>query len=137
MVFTNDYRIGVADRSALVLSLVYSGSVAPLLVALLNGTTVLSFNLQQQGIVRLSNWIRQEEITVVCNGAVFRALCPYLDGSHQFPHRAYFELAAVPPIARILKPIVGICDRLNPVQYAEQHRSFRGEPILRRQKQDY
>ncbi len=96
MVFTNDYRIGVADRSALVLSLVYSGSVAPLLVALLNGTTVLSFNLQQQGIVRLSNWIRQEEITVVCNGAVFRALCPYLDGSHQFPHPRVFRISGGP-----------------------------------------
>jgi amino acid adenylation domain-containing protein len=82
----NGFHLCAEDR----LSLLYSPSVASaartVFSALLNGATVLPYNLREAGLARLSSWLIQEEITCYNSVAtVFRHFARTLTGEEHFP----------------------------------------------------
>jgi amino acid adenylation domain-containing protein len=82
----NGFHLCAEDR----LSLLYSPSVASaartVFSALLNGATVLPYNLREAGLARLSGWLIQEEITCYNSVAtVFRHFARTLTGEERFP----------------------------------------------------
>lgn len=66
--YTNGYRITHRDRIALLRTLTVSGGTLHCLGALLNGATLLPFNLKREGIVDLARWLRAHEVTVCSFG---------------------------------------------------------------------
>jgi amino acid adenylation domain-containing protein len=82
----NGFHLCAEDR----LSLLYSPSVASaartVFSALLNGATVLPYNLREAGLAGLSSWLIQEEITCYNSVAtVFRHFARTLTGEEHFP----------------------------------------------------
>jgi amino acid adenylation domain-containing protein len=66
--YTNDSRITHRDRIALLRTLTVSGGTLHSLGALLNGASLLPFNLKRDGIVDLARWLRAHEVTVCSFG---------------------------------------------------------------------
>jgi amino acid adenylation domain-containing protein len=64
MRYTNGYRIGPHDRLTLLQTAANSGSVSSLFGALLNGATVLPFDLRARGLGALADWLAGEGITI-------------------------------------------------------------------------
>lgn len=64
MRYTNNLNIGPHDRLSLVQSCAFSGSVSSMFAALLNGASVYPFDLQNQGIERLADWVADEKLTI-------------------------------------------------------------------------
>jgi amino acid adenylation domain-containing protein len=75
MRYTNSLRICSSDRLTLLQSSSSSGSVSSLFGALLNGATVLPFDLRKEGAGRVTQWMREERVTIYhSTPAVFRLL---------------------------------------------------------------
>lgn len=64
MRYTNNLGIVSNDRLSLVQSCSFSGTVSSLFSALLNGATVCPFDLHNEGIRRLADWVGRERITI-------------------------------------------------------------------------
>jgi non-ribosomal peptide synthetase component F len=63
-----------------------SNAVKNTLFALLNGATLLPFDLRNEGAVRLADWLRRERITVLwISSPAFRNLCELLTDKDTFP----------------------------------------------------
>ena len=55
-------------------------------LALLSGSMVLPFNVQKEGVLQLSGWLREERISVcLISSALFRSLCEGLTEEVEFP----------------------------------------------------
>jgi amino acid adenylation domain-containing protein len=66
--YTNGYRITHRDRIALLRTLTVSGGTLHSLGALLNGASLLHYNLKRDGFVDLAQWLRAQEVTVCSFG---------------------------------------------------------------------
>ena len=91
----NGFHLCAEDR----LSLLYSPSVASAartaFSALLNGATVLPYDLREAGLAQLASWLIQEEITCYNSVAtVFRHFARTLTGEERFPPSASLSWAA-------------------------------------------
>jgi len=64
MTHTNDFHITADDRLSLLYSCSFSASVRSIFGALLNGATLLPFNIKKEGTARLANWLSQEKATI-------------------------------------------------------------------------
>jgi len=64
MRYTNSLGIVASDRLSIVQSCSFSGTVSSLFCGLLNGARVCPFDLRQNGIARLAEWVDREQITV-------------------------------------------------------------------------
>ncbi len=64
MRYTNTLNICSEDRLTLVQSFCFSGSVSSLFGALLNGAAVCLFNLHEEGIDNLADWMVREDVTI-------------------------------------------------------------------------
>ena len=70
----------------LLTSFSFAASISTIFGALLNGATALPFDLQQQGLTRLTPWLIREEITIYHSTASgFRHFAKTLAGDESFP----------------------------------------------------
>jgi len=95
MVYTNSGRISAADRLALLYSPSFAGAVRDIYCALLNGATVVCFDVKREGLTGLADWLRQERITVFFAVAtMFRHFCRLLTPEDRFPSVRLVELGS-------------------------------------------
>jgi amino acid adenylation domain-containing protein len=63
-----------------------ANAVTNIFFALLNGATLLPFDVQKEGVTRLPNWLLQERISICpISSPLFRNLCETLTGEERFP----------------------------------------------------
>lgn len=75
-----DLKTTIDDRYGLLFASSSSASVCHIFGALLNGATVLPFDIRQEGFKRLTRWLATEEITILdINVAMFRQWCAALE----------------------------------------------------------
>jgi amino acid adenylation domain-containing protein len=90
---TNDLRITGDDHFALLFSCSSGASVAPIFGALLNGAALFPFDPQREGLARLGQWLREQEITICDIGVTaFRQLASTVAGTSQFPRLRLLSL---------------------------------------------
>ena len=83
---TNGRHICPSDRIALLFSYSVGPSATNLFSSLLNGATLLPFNLKELGVGHLAQWLMEEEITMFhAVPTVFRHFVDSLKGDHTFP----------------------------------------------------
>jgi amino acid adenylation domain-containing protein len=83
----NGFHFCADDRLSLLYSPSVVGAVRNTFSALLNGAAVFPFNLREEGLTRLANWLIQEEITFYNSVATaFRHFAGSLTGIEKFPH---------------------------------------------------
>jgi amino acid adenylation domain-containing protein len=82
---TNALHISPDDRVTLVRSN-NAGATRDMLLALLNGAALLPFDLHQEGLAHLGDWLLEEEITVyTCVATIFRHSVENLNRKEKFP----------------------------------------------------
>lgn len=64
MRYTNALAVRPNDRLTLIQSVSFSGTVSSLFTALLNGATVLPFDLRNEGFLRLAAWMKRSKATI-------------------------------------------------------------------------
>ena len=91
---TNTYHICMHDRS----SLLMSGTSSALVVSLrtlLNGATLLPFDVRREGVSSLASWLLLERISVcVISSPLFRSFCETLTGDEGFPDLRLIRLSS-------------------------------------------
>lgn len=94
MNYTNAIHICPEDRMSLLVSGTNQASKV-IFGALLNGAALLPFNLKEEGVGRLANWLIQEDITVCRIAAMaFRNFVGTLTGKEVFPKLRVIRLAS-------------------------------------------
>src|SRR5215210_4539118 len=97
MRYTNGLRISAEDRLTLLQSYSVAGSVSNMLGALLNGASLFPFNVKEDGLTRLADWLIEEEITVYHSvPTVFRQFANTLTGTEEFPELRLVRLGGEP-----------------------------------------
>ncbi|MGB5133989.1 MAG: non-ribosomal peptide synthetase [Prochlorococcaceae cyanobacterium] len=90
MRYTRNLQICGDDKLTLLQSCSFSGSVSSLFCALLNGATVLPYDLLEDGLEELADWIIREEVTIYHSvPSIFRQLA--VEGKH-FSKLRYIRL---------------------------------------------
>ncbi|MCI0421808.1 MAG: amino acid adenylation domain-containing protein, partial [Acidobacteria bacterium] len=83
---TNGRQICADDRIALLFSYSFGASVTNTFGAMLNGATLLPFDLKELGVARLAEWLEHNEITMFHTvPTVFRHLTDTFAGHQTFP----------------------------------------------------
>jgi amino acid adenylation domain-containing protein len=78
--YTNSLGFSPGDRLSLVQNPSFSGTVSSLFGALLNGATILPYDLHQDGLDALSQWARRERVSVFHSvPTVFRHLSDHVE----------------------------------------------------------
>ncbi|MBN4002013.1 non-ribosomal peptide synthetase [Nostoc sp. LPT] len=86
MNYTNSGHICANDRLALLYSPNFAGAVRDIFCSLLNGATLLPYDVKQEGLIGLSNWLNQQEITIFFAVAtMFRHFVNTLTQQEKFP----------------------------------------------------
>ena len=81
MIDTNNYHICPDDRRSLLSPPTYSVSLRSVFGALLNGATVCPFDIEEEGLSRLSKWLVEQRVTIYSSTpTVFRHLAATLTG---------------------------------------------------------
>ena len=109
MWYTNRARITGDDRIALLRSFSVNGGTLHTFAALLNGASILPFNLKEEGVGQLGKWFRDEEITI-CGGlgaTAFNHFAASLTGDQKFPKLRWILFGGEP----IHKKHVEVCRR--------------------------
>src|SRR5215212_7331058 len=97
MRYTNGLQISAEDRLTLLQSYSVAGSVSNMLGALLNGGSLLPFNVKEEGLIELAGWLSEEEITVYHSvPTVFRQFATTLTGKEEFPGLRLVRLGGEP-----------------------------------------
>jgi amino acid adenylation domain-containing protein len=82
---TNTLLISPEDRVIFLYSCSALGGILCIFYTLLNGATLYSFNVKQQGLANLASWLIQEEITIYHSFAtLFRHFIDTLTGAEEF-----------------------------------------------------
>ena len=85
--YTNNLHISREDRMILLYSCTFAGSVADIFSCLLNGASLLPFDLKVQGISHLGRWLAEKKISLYQSvPTVFRQFVATLSGAERFPH---------------------------------------------------
>ena len=83
---TRECEASEKDRMAL-LSSHTGNAVNDIFLALLNGATLLPFDVRRKGVVRLGSWMSTEGISICAiSSPLFRKLCEALTGTESFPN---------------------------------------------------
>lgn len=83
---TNDYLISSKDKISLLYSCSVLGAVRAIFQTLLNGATLLTFDVRKHGLIGLKNWLLEEEITIYHSvTTLFRHLIHELPSELVFP----------------------------------------------------
>ena len=97
MNYTNSSHICMEDRLALLVSLGFSAAVTNMFAALLNGATLGLFDLREENVTKLANWLIQQEITVYQSVTlVFRYFLDTLAGNEEFSNLRLIDLFSEP-----------------------------------------
>jgi len=92
MLYTNAYRLNHEDR----ISLLTSGTAAAVAISfhpLLNGATLLPFDVQKEGLIPLANWLARERISFcLMSSPLFRTFVATLTGQERFPDLRLIQL---------------------------------------------
>src|ERR687894_788606 len=100
MRYTNGLHIGAEDRLTLLQSYSVAGSVSNMPGALLNGASLFPFNVKEEGLTRLADWLIEEEITVYHSvPTVFRQFADTLTGKERFNKLRLIRLGGEPVYA--------------------------------------
>jgi len=95
MLYANGLHISAYDRLALLYSCSTSQGMKITFGALLNGAMLCPFNLQQQGVSCLADWLIREEITIYFSiPIVFRKLTSTFTGHERFPKLRLIQLGS-------------------------------------------
>ena len=95
--YTNDVRICPEDRLSVWHSFSYANSIRNLYGALLNGAAVFPYDLPNQGLMPLADWIWNNEITMIHTLATtFRAFVDTLGADAKFPSLRVLRLGGEP-----------------------------------------
>ena len=101
MKYTNALHIGAEDR------LTFFGldsSGRDIFRAILNGATLFPFDLKEEGMTHLAQWLVREEITIYhSTPTVFRHLASSLTGEEEFPRVRCTMLSGEPAYKRDLE----------------------------------
>ena len=85
MIRMSVYHVSEHDRISLLASGT-SNSLINMFLAILNGATLLSFDVMKDGVGRLASWLCGERISIsLISGPLFRALCETLSDGQIFP----------------------------------------------------
>ncbi|MEH2295889.1 non-ribosomal peptide synthetase [Nostoc sp.] len=86
MNYTNSGHICANDKLALLYSPNFAGAVRDIFCSLLNGATLLPYDVKQEGLIGLSSWLNQQEITIFFAVAtMFRHFVNTLTQQDKFP----------------------------------------------------
>ena len=92
---TNGFHIGADDRVSLLASLGGGQAVATAFNALLNGATLCAFNIKEEGMTHLANWLITERITLYISAStIFREFVGTLTEEEKFPKLRLVRLGA-------------------------------------------
>jgi amino acid adenylation domain-containing protein len=99
--YTNDLRVSAEDRQSLLFSCSVAAAVKNIFGALLNGATLLPFNLKEEGLVHLSAWLIREGVTL-CQmvPTVYRHFASALTSKEMFPKLRVLYLGGEPLFKR-------------------------------------
>jgi len=101
MNYTNTFHICAEDRFSLLFSWGVNAAAHDILTALLNGATLLPFNLNEEGFSNLGGWLDQEKITSYCSvPTVLRHFATHLSENKQFSHVRLLRLVGEPVYRR-------------------------------------
>ncbi len=94
MLRTNVYHVCEQDRLGLLASGT-SNAVNYTFHALLNGASLLPFDVKKEGVARLARWLSQERISICGIGApLFRNLVEALTGEEKFPDLRLIQMGS-------------------------------------------
>jgi amino acid adenylation domain-containing protein len=97
MTYTNSLHLCKDDRHSLLQSCGFSRTLKEVFAPLLNGAAVCMFDLRQEGLSRLADWLAEEEITILGSAVTtYRHFIHVLTGREMFPHLRLIYLGAEP-----------------------------------------
>jgi acyl-coenzyme A synthetase/AMP-(fatty) acid ligase/acyl carrier protein len=92
------------DRFAFVVPYTFGASIVNIFALLLNGGSVITFDLRDQGLQKLATWIREEKITIFYSvPTVFRHWMNVLEKEAFYPSMRLIKLGGEPLIKRDLE----------------------------------
>ncbi len=95
--YTHGFSIDSSDRLCQLASCSVGQGIKVCFNALLNGATLLPFNVREEGTAGLAAWLNEQGITVYLSAAtVFRHLTGVLTGKERFPSVRLLRLASEP-----------------------------------------
>jgi len=93
---TNELHVSAEDRVSLVRSN-NVGATRDMFLALLNGATLLPFDLQEEGLARLGDWLLEENITIfTCVATIFRHSTQTANRKERFPKIRLIHIGGEP-----------------------------------------
>ena len=116
LIYCNGLHICVDDRIALLYSCSVSQGVKITFATLLNGAALYPFNIRQQGVAQVADWLIRQEVTIFFSVPVlFRQFAATLTGEELFPHLRIIQLGS---------------DLVTPKEIEEYQRHFSVNTIL-------
>ena len=116
LIYCNGLHICVDDRIALVYSCSVSQGVKITFASLLNGAALYPFNIRQQGVAPVAEWLIRQEVTIFFSVPVlFRQFVATLTVKEIFPHLRIIQLGS---------------DLVTPKEIEEYQRHFSANTIL-------
>jgi amino acid adenylation domain-containing protein len=116
LIYCNGLQICADDRIALLYSCSVSQGVKITLAALLNGAALYPFNIRQQGVAQVADWLIRQEVTIFFSVPIlFRQFAASLTGKEFFPHLRIIQLGS---------------DLVTPRDIEEYQRHFSANTIL-------
>ena len=83
----NSLRISPSDRVTMLYSCSVNGALRGTFYTLLNGATLYPFNVKQEGLTNLINWLIEEKITIYHSvTTLYRHMTSVLTEANPFPH---------------------------------------------------
>ncbi|HLC40231.1 MAG TPA: non-ribosomal peptide synthetase [Methylomirabilota bacterium] len=99
--FTNQPRVTCMDRLLLLSNYGHTAGITAILRALLNGAAVFPFDVREEGMVSLADWLSQEGITIYHSvPSAFRAFTGALHRDERFPTIRLVQLDGEPVSVR-------------------------------------
>jgi len=100
MEYTNAFHFCKEDRLTLLTSST-AQAIDNTFCALLNGASLYPFDVKEEGVTRLANWMTENEITSCFAGSpLFRNFLDTLTGEEEFPHLRAIRLGSQTAIKR-------------------------------------
>jgi len=101
MNYTNGFRVCADDRLTPLYTFGVNAGVHVILTALLNGASLYPFNIRQEGLAHLADWLIEHEITYYSSvPTVFRHFVDTLSGEEEFPHLRLIKMMGEPVYSR-------------------------------------
>jgi len=95
MIYTDGLHISADDRLALLYSCSTGGGIKIMFSALLNGAALCPFDLKEEGVGNLANWLIREGITIYFSiPIVFRQFVSTFTGQEKFPKLRLIQLGS-------------------------------------------